>query len=67
LTTKDLFKFEISIITNTCELFQKYYCTRLIQLAKIKSRMLIKANKSKFEIDPANISNILLRPERNVV
>jgi len=38
LTTRGLFEFEISIITNTCKLLQKYCCTKLIQLAKIRSR-----------------------------
>jgi len=36
LTTRSLFEFEISIITDTCKLLQKCCCTRLIQLAKVK-------------------------------
>jgi len=39
LTTRGLFEFEIFIITHTCELLQKYCCTRLIQLAKVRLRI----------------------------
>jgi len=49
LTTRGLFEFKISVITDTCKLFQKYCCTKSNE-NKIQN---VLASKNKIGNDPA--------------